>query len=259
MGLNEMLMRQLLSKCLVAFVMAGIFATTAALSWKDTPSQQAEQAKSLYNENKLDEALVSITSAQVGMPDKPELQYNMGNILYKQGNFEDARTGYQVASQDAPRHLALCATYNMGNAAFKAGQIDEAIEAYTNALLIDPSDDEARFNLEIALRARRQSQDQQKQDPQDEDQEKQDEENEEQKSNKDSEQSQQRKDEQKQSQEQGAEQEKGEDEQSEKKRPEQLTKDQMEQILAALRQQEEQVEKELHRAKAGSSSVEKDW
>ena len=254
-----MLMRQLLSKFLVVLVVAGIWATTAALSWKDTPSQQTEQASRLYDENRLDEALVSITSAQVGMPDSLELQYNMGNILYRQGSFEDARTGYRVASQDAPPELAQRATYNMGNAAFKAGEVDAAIEAYTNALLIDASDDEARFNLEIALRARRQSQDQQ---DKKEDQQKQDQEDEEQKSNEGGEQDQQQKDEQKQNQqqEQGTEQEEGEDEQNDKKQPEQLTKDQIEQILAALRQQEEQVEKELHRgAKAGSSSVEKDW
>ena len=38
-----------------------------------------------------------------------------------------------------------------------------------------------------------------------------------------------------------------------------MTKDQIEQILAALEQQEEQVEKDLHKKKVGSSSVEKDW
>ena len=257
MWLNEMFVQQSLTRCFIVLVMAGVWATTAGLSWKDTASQEAEQAAKLYDENKLDEALAKITSAQVGMPDSPELQYNVGNVLYKQGKFEDARAGYKVASQDAPEHLSQFATYNMGNASFKAGDVEAAIEAYVKVLLQDANDDEARFNLEIALRTQ-QAQDQQKQDQQSKDEEEQE------KSDEGTEQDQQQKDEQRQQrenerQEQDADQKQGEDEQAEQRQPQELTKDQIEQILAALEQQEEQVEKKLHKKKVGSSSVEKDW
>jgi len=239
-----MLVRQSLTKCLIALAIAGVWATTVALSWKDTASQEAEQAAKLYDENKLDEALAKITSAQVGMPDSLELQYNMGNVLYKKGKFEDAMAGYKVASQDAPAKLAQCSTFNMGNASFKAGNLDAAVEAYTKALLADPSDDEARFNLEIALRTQ-QAQNQQKQEQEKQDQQKQD---------------QQNQDQQKESKDNQQKNEKGPEEDQQKQDEQQpLTKDQIAQILAALNQQEEQVEKSLLTKKVGSSSVEKDW
>lgn len=270
-----MLVRQSLTKCLIALAIAGVWATTVALSWKDTASQEAEQAKRLYGENKLDEALAKITSAQVGMPDSLELQYNMGNVLYRKGNFEDATAGYKVASQDAPAKLAQCATYNMGNASFKAGNLEAAIDAYTQALLLNPNDDEARFNLEIALRTQqaqdKQKQEQQKEDQQKENKDKQDQEqqqeNSQDKSEKGQEENQQKQDEQQQQESQGqqqdAEQQEGKDEQGQQGEQEEqqpLTKDQIEQILAALSQQEEQVEKTLQTTKkVGASSVEKDW
>jgi len=250
-----MFVQQSLTKCFIVLVMAGVWATTAGLSWKDAASQQAEEAAKLYEENKLDEALAKITSAQVGMPDSPELQYNMGNVLYKQGKFEDARAGYKVASQDALGHLSQYATYNMGTASFKAGDLEAAIEAYVKALLQDADDDESRFNLEIALRAR-QAQDQQS--DQSKDQEQQEKRDEQQQPDDGEQQNQQQKDEREQ-QEQGADQRQGKEEQAEWRQPQELTKDQIEQILAALEQQEEQVEKDLHKKKVGASSVEKDW
>ena len=271
-----MFVRQSLTKCLIALAIAGVWASTAALSWKDTASQEAEQAAKLYGENKLDEALAKITSAQVGMPDSLELQYNMGNVLYKKGKFEDAMAGYKVASQDAPAKLAQCSTYNMGNASFKAGNLDAAIEAYTKALLADPGDDEARFNLEIALRTQQaqnqKKQDQQKQDQDKEDQKKQDQQNQDQqkeskdnqqKNEKGQEENQQKQDEQQQQaneeQKQDAEQQEANAEQGKQGEQQPLTKDQIAQILAALSQQEEKVEKSLLTKKVGSSSVEKDW
>ncbi|MBN1591945.1 MAG: tetratricopeptide repeat protein [Candidatus Coatesbacteria bacterium] len=256
----------------VFVVLIFVWSITSGLSWKDEPSQLAEQAAKLYKENKLDEALVSITSAQLDMPDSLELQYNMSNILYKKGSFEDARAGFRVASQDSPPELAGRANYNLGNASLKAGQIDEAIEAYKNALLIDPNDEEARYNLEIALHTKEQSQCQNQQSEQDQqDQNKDQQDGEQQNSEKNDQQDQQQNKEQEQNeeqkqqqgqqdrQEQSADQAEKGDEQKEMQKPQELTKDQIEQILAALKQQEEKVEKNLHQAKANSASVEKDW
>ncbi len=252
-----MFVRQSLTKCFIVLVLTGVWATTTGLSWKDAASQEAEQAVNLYEENKLDEALAKITAAQVGMPDSPELQYNMGNVLYKQGRFEDALAGYKVASQDAPATLAQSATFNVGNASFKADDLEAAVEAYVKVLLGDPNDDEARFNLEIALRTK-QAQEQQKQSDQSEDQERREQKDEQQPSDRGEQQNQQQKDEQEQ-QEQEAERKEPKEEQSQDQRTQELTKDQIEQILAALEQQEEQVEKNLQKKAIGSSSVEKDW
>jgi len=242
-------MQHLMTKCLVVLVVAGVWMSLAALSWKDSASQDAENAIKLYNENKLDEALAKITAAQVGMPNSPKLQYNMGNVLYKKGQFEDARAGYKTASLDAPRSLAQSATYNMGNASLKAGDIKGAIDAYTEALLLDPDDAESRYNLELALRAKQQKQKQDKKQQDNDKKDKQDQKD----------QSQQKGEKPKQQEDKQAQRKENEQAQEKPQKPQQLTKDQIQQILAALKQQEQQVERNLHQPKSRSYSVEKNW
>ena len=236
-------------------VVACVWINLAALSWKDSASQDAENAIELYNDNKLDEALAKITSAQVGMPNSPKLQFNMGNVLYRKGQFEDARAGYKVASQDVQSSVSQSAIYNTGNASLKAGDINGAIDAYTQALLLNPDDVEARYNLELALRAQRQKQNEKQQDM-----DKKHKQSQEDQSQQEDKQAKQQKSEKPKEQEgKQAEQKEGEQGQEKRQKPQQLTKDQIQQILAALRQQEQQVEKKLHRAKSSSSSVEKNW
>ena len=53
--------------------------------------------------------------------------------------------------------------YNLGNVAFTAQQFDSAISQYESALRIDPTDMEAKYNLELALKQQQQQQDQQDQ------------------------------------------------------------------------------------------------
>ena len=276
-----------LTSILSIAALAGVFVFTAALTWKDKPSQQIEQAQKLYNEQKYDEALRRITEAQVEMPNSPSLQYNLGNVLYKQGKFDDARAGYHISAQGDDERLSRYATYNMGNASFKAGDLDAAIESYQKALLLDAGDEAARFNLELALRAKEQQeqqnqQDQNQQDKKDEDKKEQDKEDQsgqtgdDQKDKKQDqkedtkqenekpkgEQQNQQKEEEKQQQAQQEDAKKKQQQAQQedaKKKQQQLTKDQIEQILAALREQEEQVQETLHKKSSGSVAVEKDW
>ena len=235
-------------------VVACVWMSLAALSWKDSASQDAENAIELYSENKLDEALAKITAAQVGMPNSPKLQFNMGNVLYRKGQFEDARAGYKTAFLDAPESLGQSATYNMGNASLKAGDVKGAIDAYTQALLLNPDDAEARYNLELALRAQQQKQNEQQ------DKDKKDKQDQKDRSQQKEQQAKQQ-DGEKSKEQEGKQAEQKEEKQDQQKpqKPQQLTKDQIQQILAALRQQEQQVEKKLHRAKSSYSSVEKNW
>ena len=267
-----------LTSILSIAALAGVFVFTAALTWKDKPSQQIEQAQKLYNEQKYDEALRRITEAQVEMPASPNLQYNLGNVLYKQGKFDDARAGYHISAQGDDERLSRYATYNMGNASFKAGDLDAAIESYQKALLLDAGDEAARFNLELALRAKEQQeqqeqqnqQDQNQQDKKDEDKKEQDKENQsgqtgdDQKDKKqdqkeDTKQENEKPKDEQQNQQKEEEKQQQAQQEDAKKKQQQLTKDQIEQILAALREQEEQVQETLHKKSSGSVAVEKDW
>ncbi|MFT3902097.1 MAG: tetratricopeptide repeat protein [Niabella sp.] len=83
---------------------------------------------------------------------------NKGNVLYKQGKYKEALAVYEEAASTArfDRLLRAGAYYNAGVVYSRQQKIAESIDAYKNALRLDPNDKQARENLQKALLARRQ-------------------------------------------------------------------------------------------------------
>jgi tetratricopeptide (TPR) repeat protein len=129
----------------------------------------------LYEQKKFDEALKSYTDAQASRPGAPELHYNIGNVLFRKGEFAKAIEEYRRAQSAAGASLSEAATFNRGNAHMMQGQVQEAIGAYVQALRARPDDQDAKRNLELALRLlEQQKKQQQSQDQNDQQQEKRD-------------------------------------------------------------------------------------
>ncbi len=91
----------------------------------------------------------------------PEVRYNSGNTLYRLRQYTEAAKTWRE-SLNGPKDLKQQVFYNMGNAYVRAAEdanalsryLDRAIEAYQEALRIDPTDQDAKWNLELALRRR---------------------------------------------------------------------------------------------------------
>ena len=123
----------------------------------------------LYREGKLDSALEKYRAAQAADPlAAAPLHYNIGNVLYRQGEFEKANEEYRQAFSARERDLAQGARFNAGNAHYSNRNWPEAIRNYQEALRLDPTDRDAKKNLELALL---QMQEEQKKKQQREDQE----------------------------------------------------------------------------------------
>lgn len=113
---------------------------------------KTEEGNRNYHNQAYEKAMQSYTEAQIEDPDSLILHYNLGNVLYQQGAYETAIAEFeQVVSADDPV-LAALAYYNLGNACFRLKKYDTAIEHYKNALLANPRDEDAKFNLELARR-----------------------------------------------------------------------------------------------------------
>lgn len=69
-------------------------------------------------------------------------------VAYQEGRWSDAVTAYEAIL--ATGRTAPELQYNLGNAWFKAGEPARAILCYERALKLDPSYDDARYNLEFA-------------------------------------------------------------------------------------------------------------
>ena len=84
--------------------------------------------------------------------------YNLGNNLYRQGNFAEAGKFYQQALRHVPETRSVRKQnaqgfdtfFNIGDAALQQKQYRAAMEAFAQALIINPDDMEAKENYVYA-------------------------------------------------------------------------------------------------------------
>ena len=86
-------------------------------------------------------------AAQAQQKDYIDSLWNAANTAYTEGRWSDAAADYAMISDSGLESARLYC--NMGNAHFKDGNIPMAILYYERALKLDPSYDDARFNLEL--------------------------------------------------------------------------------------------------------------
>lgn len=74
------------------------------------------------------------------------------NQAYSESRYDEAAQLYQSVIDDAPELTRAYAPvyYNLGNARFKQGELAQAILAYERCLRLDPTNKNARFNLDFA-------------------------------------------------------------------------------------------------------------
>ena len=83
--------------------------------------------------------------------------YDLGNNLYRQGNFPEAGKYYQQALRHIPEvrsvkkqgAYSFDTYFNAGDAALQQKQYRAAMEAFAQALVLDPDDMEAKENYII--------------------------------------------------------------------------------------------------------------
>jgi tetratricopeptide (TPR) repeat protein len=92
----------------------------------------------------------------------PPIEFAIGNTEYRLGKFENAEAEYHTAQAGSDR-LRERALFNLGNSYVwqargdydhdgKARELRAAVEAFEEALVVDPHDADAKWNLEVALK-----------------------------------------------------------------------------------------------------------
>ncbi len=146
---------------LVGLVTVGV-AGPAAAAWRNpfapSPMRQGMEA---FEDGEFGEALAHFHAAQLDHPDDRRLEFNIADSYYRLADYAAAEQSFgRVLSLGGDDDLAQQAYYNLGNTLYQQGRLDEAIEAYEQALVLDPEDEDARHNLEFVQRELEQRQQQ---------------------------------------------------------------------------------------------------
>ena len=84
-------------------------------------------------------------------PEQSQIQNNIGASQYKNNDFGTAATTYNdILNSSINNNQKADAYYNIGNSYLQAGKYEKSIEAYKNAIKIDPNHEPSKYNMSIA-------------------------------------------------------------------------------------------------------------
>jgi hypothetical protein len=239
-----------------------LFLAMTLISWSQQENRLIRQGNRQYDDGNYKKAEIDYIKSTQAEKASHKGFYNLGDAWYMQKNYLQASAAFDTLRtfkmDDETRSKSY---YNLGNSLLKAA-IDSAqlaqqvlppsIEAYKQSLRLNPVDTDAKYNLAYAQKLLEKSQQQQQQnkDKQDKKDDKQDQQKQDQPKEDQAKQDQQQQDQQQQ------------DQQQQQGQPMQISKEDAERILEALKNDEKQTLEKLTEAKIKTIRVvksDKDW
>jgi tetratricopeptide (TPR) repeat protein len=145
--------------------------TTACSASAEKLNKEGNQA---FSKQVYQQALEAYQSAQIESPELAEPYYNAANAYYRQGDYAKALEQIsQALNFIDDESLAESSLFNLGNNLYNSQELETAVAAYTEALLINPEDQDAKYNLELALQQQQEQQQEEEQQNQEENQDQQ--------------------------------------------------------------------------------------
>lgn len=237
--------------------------------------QILRKGNDLFKQKRFVDAEVKYKKALKENPNYGTAGYNLANAVYEQNRLEEALPQYElVANSSVATGTREKSFHNIGNVMMKNKQYDKAVDAYKKSMLLDPNDEETRYNLALAQKLLKDQQNDQNQDKdkdknKDQDKDQDQDQNSENKDQKED----QGEDEKKDQNENEGENENDQNDQQDQKnegdkkeekkqpQPDQLSQQQIQQLLEAMNNEENKTQKKVNAKKAKGKKVdqEKDW
>ena len=137
----------------------GLFADASA----DEIGKLNRKANRLYSQGKYEEALKLYEEALLLAPSNNRLRMNRGSALYRLNNLDEAESSYLGSLSQTDKSTLADAHYNLGNILYRQGErleasgdpsahgkFSQALENYIQTLKLRPSDNDAKWNLQLA-------------------------------------------------------------------------------------------------------------
>jgi Ca-activated chloride channel homolog len=129
-----------------------MFAATITYAQQEKAEDALRAGNEYYRNLEFNKAAVEYSKALRADPANNTAKFNQANTLYKQDQKVEAAKMFTVLSRETDKKdLRSKSFYNKGVILSQQKNLEESIEAYKNALRNDPTDKEARENLQKAL------------------------------------------------------------------------------------------------------------
>ena len=117
------------------------------------PCLAAESPDELYRQGRFAEAEKAYARSDMDNPKDIRYRFNRGCAAYHNADFKEASAAFSsVLKRSDNEEIQFKAVYNLGNTAFKKGDFESAVAQYKEAILLNPENEDAKYNLELALR-----------------------------------------------------------------------------------------------------------
>jgi len=213
----------------------------------------------LFDKGKYADAEASYKKALEKKSTFTEAVFNLGDAMYKQERYDDAIRQFELSAKTlTDPKLKAQAYHNIGNSQLGKKEYEKAVDAYKQSLKLNPSDRDTKYNLAYAnakLRDKQKQDQQKKQDKKD---------NKDQKKDPDKDKKDDKGNEKKDDKGQPDKDKDGKGDQDPKQkkgeRP-QLSREQAEKLLEALKAEEQKAQDKMQKktAKPVDVKIEKDW
>ena len=111
-----------------------------------------ENPDELYNQGRFAEAEKAYAASDMDHPKDTRYRYNRGCAAYQNSDYKGAAAAFSsVLRRAQDNETRFKSAYNLGNTAFKQGDLASAAAHYKQAILWNPEDEDAKYNLELAL------------------------------------------------------------------------------------------------------------
>jgi Ca-activated chloride channel family protein len=117
----------------------------------DSLRERNAEANRLFAEGDFEGALTRYQDILAKRPDVLEISFNAGNALHRLESYERAIAETQRALPPKETELGAATYFALGNHFLQLQRLEEAYVAYRSALLLNPSDGDAKHNLELTL------------------------------------------------------------------------------------------------------------
>ncbi len=249
------------------------------VGWIGGWSQTIKRGNAHYKAEAYDAALEAYQSAAEDRPEDAISRYNLGTALYQKKQFEKASDEFRRSLDTVdPVHQAQ-GYYNLGNAQARLNDIEGAIRSYKSALRLNPTDLDAKHNLELALEKleqqsqqnrsesgdegkdqQEQDQQQQNQDRQDRDEQEPDQQDQNQQDQTSPAESEQQQNQESSEQEAASEESPSQSEQGSTQQPVEMSEEDAIRLLEAVKNNEKEIQKKiLQKRFSRRQRSEKDW